>query len=372
MMNIAPGAHAPHLSIDTTALVANWRLLAARATPAACAAVVKADAYGIGIEVAVPALAAAGCQVFFVAHAGEGLRVRALARDAVVYVLNGLPPGSAPALLAAGLRPVLGSAEEVAEWRSHGQGAPCALHVDTGMNRLGLPEATLLQLVAEASAHLGVALLMTHLVAAEEPCNPLNASQASRFARCRDVWEARFGKQPGAAAHSLLNSSGLFLPGLPRHDLARPGYALYGGNPVPGQPNPMRPVVRLSATILQVRQLRAGETVGYNGIWVAPAESRIATVSLGYADGWLRGQSRGNDAPGPHAMVRGHPCPLVGRVSMDLITLDVTALGDSVRRGDEAVFLGDGIGVDDVGGWAGTNGYEILTSLGRRHAREVL
>jgi alanine racemase len=346
------------LTLDLGALVENWRALRARAGGAECAAVVKADAYGIGIEPAVRALARAGCRTFFVALVAEGARVRSACPDATVYVLNGLPPGTGAGFRDLGLRPVLGSAEEIAEW---GEG-PAALHVDTGMNRLGLrPE--------EVSAlPFRPTLLMTHFVAAEEPDNPLNRRQVEVFAQVRRAFPA--------VPASLANSSGIFLD-VPA-DLVRPGYALYGGNPTPDRPNPMRPVVRLEARVIQVRGAPAGETVGYNAQWTAARPARLATVSVGYADGYPRSASATDrkareGTPFGAAIVAGRRCPFAGRVSMDLIAVDVTGLPEgAVRRGDLVTLIGNDLDIDEVARRAGTIGYEILTSLGRRHARKYV
>ena len=365
----APGDGAGLLTIDLAALAANWRRLAAEAGGAECAAVVKADAYGVGLARAAPALARAGARTFFVAHLAEGRRLRAALPEAVIYVLNGLPPGAAPAFAAQNLRPVLGSPDEVAEWagfaRERSRASPAALHVDTGMNRLGLRPDEAGALAAAGPPGFEVALVMSHLVAAEEPAHPLNARQVAAM-------RALGGLFPGAP-RSLANSSGLFLPARPHFDLVRPGYALYGGNPVPGRPNPMRDVVRLEAPVVQVRRVEDGETVGYGGRWTARGRRRVAILALGYADGLFRAASGTDAAAGAEAVVAGRRCPVAGRVSMDLVALDVTALPEgTVRRGDRATILGQGIGVDDLGLRAGTIGYEVLTNLGKRFSRAYL
>ncbi|WP_188610549.1 alanine racemase [Chelatococcus reniformis] len=362
------------LTIDLDALAANWRALAARAAEAECAAVVKADAYGIGIEPAVAALARAGCQTFFVAHPGEGVRARAVAPGATVYVLNGLPPGAAGAFVSAGLRPVLGAPAEVDEWcefaATRGGPLPAAVHIDTGMNRLGLTlaEARVLAARRTEGPFFQIALVMSHLVAAEEADRPINRLQIERFAAVR----ALFPRVPA----SLCNSSGLFLPQSPCLDLVRPGYALYGGNPTPGQPNPMRPVIGLAARVIQVREAAAGDTVGYNGRWAARAGCRIATISCGYADGIPRAASGTDGRPaglGGVALVNGQPCPFAGVISMDLITVDVTDTPPgAVKVGDRVTLIGGPLDLETVAARAGTIGYEILTSLGRRYARRYL
>ncbi len=318
---------------------------------------VKADAYGCGLAAVASALWRAGCRTVFVAHLAEAETARLVLPEAAIYVLNGLEPGSAGTYAERNLRPVLGSSEELSEWAAFGRGAlPAALHVDTGMNRLGLSVPDALALAGDPRiAAAGIDLVMSHLVSAELPGEAVNARQIADFARVRAAF-------PGIPA-SLANSSGVFLGAGAHHDLLRPGYALFGGNPTPGGPNPMRPVVRLEAAILQVRDVAAGDRVGYNGRWTAPGPRRLATLSLGYADGYPRAASgRG------HALVGGVPCPMLGLVSMDLIVLDVTE-APAAKRGDAAVLIGDALDLDTVGRTAGTIGYEILTGLGSRYVR---
>jgi alanine racemase len=360
------------LTIDLGALASNWRLLRERALGAHCAAVVKADAYGLGIEHAVPALLPAGCSTFFVAHLSEALRIRALSSDATIYVLNGLFPGTAATYASGALRPVLGSGEEIEEWaafcRAQSIAGPAAIHVDTGMNRLGLSVQEGLSLAGDPRLRLfEPALLMSHFAGSEEPGSPVTARQIEAFDTVRRTL-------PGVPA-SLANSSGIFLPSAPHYDLVRPGYALYGGNPTPERSNPMRAVVRLEGRVIQLRWLQDGDPIGYNGLWTARGRRRIATVSIGYADGYPRTASSTDakiaaSTPVGEAIVAGRRCAFAGRVSMDLIMIDVTDLPeDTPRRGDSVVFLGDDLTLDEVGGRAGTIGYEVLTSLGRRYAR---
>ena len=362
------------LTIDLDALGANWRLLAARAAPAECGAAVKADAYGCGIEAAVPALARAGCRTFFVAHLSEGRRARAALTKSGhagrIFVLNGFHPdaSSVSDYREHGLDAVIGSAEELAAWQNaragwSGDDRPvCALHVDTGMNRLGFPVDDARRLSRSSLDGAGIAFVMSHLVSAEDPEDPINARQFALFDQARD------GALGGFPA-SLSNSSGLFLPQAPVYDLVRPGYALYGGNPTPGRPNPMRAVVSLQARILQLRDVPAGATAGYNGRWAATRPSRLATIGLGYADGIPIGGS-GIDGRGASVVVDGIPCPLVGRISMDLTIADVTDVpADQVRPDAMVEWLGPEIGVDALARTCGTIGYEILVNLGRRHRR---
>jgi alanine racemase len=355
------------LTVDLAAIVANWRLLRDRAAPADCAAVVKADAYGLGAAQVAPALAAAGCRRFFVAHLGEGAAIRPLLpTDAAVFVLNGLPPGAEADCAGLGLTPVLNSLPQVAAWGALaarlGRRLPAALQVDSGMARLGLSAEEVARLALDRRLLDGieVALVMSHLACADEPDHPANDAQRARF-------EAARALLPAAPA-SLANSSGLFLGRAHLFDLGRPGAALYGVNPTPGRANPMRAVVRLEVRVIQTRAVQAGEAVGYGWSWRAPAATRIATVSVGYADGWLRSLSnRGTAWLGDVAL------PFAGRVSMDSVTLDAGAAPeDALGPGATVELLGERQDVDAVAASAGTIGYEILTSLGARYARRYL
>ena len=360
------------LTIDLGALARNWRALHDRAGGAECAAVVKADAYGIGLEPAVRALRQAGCRTFFVAQLGEAVRARDACGDAAIYVLNGLLPGTAPAYPGLSLSPVLGSRDEVEEWAAFGRAAgrrlPAALHFDTGMNRLGLPAADAAEIASAGLLDdIEAALVMSHFVSSEEPGNPLNARQIGAFEAVRQA----FANVPA----SLCNSSGIFLPQNPHYDLVRPGYALYGGNPTPSRESPMSEVVRLEGRIVQLRSAAEGDTVGYNAQWTVRGPRRLATISVGYADGYPRAASAtdtktANGAPAGEAIVAGRRCPFAGRVSMDLIVVDVTEVPEgAVKRGDLVTLIGDELTLDEVARRAGTIGYEILTGLGRRYAR---
>ncbi len=344
------------LVIDRGAVVANWQALRRGPT----AAVVKADAYGLGAGAIVPALYAAGCRHYFTAHPAEALAISGQVRGAMLAVLNGLWPGLERDFAGNDLTPVLNSLDDIDRWRTHAKAAeralPAILQVDTGMSRLGLDARELDLLVADPARLRGIDLryIMTHLVSAECPADPVNQRQLERFA-------AACARLP-SAPRSLANSSGLFLGPAFASDLARPGAALYGVNPTPGQPNPQRAVVQLRARVVQVRDIPAGETVGYNAQWTAARPSRIATISVGYADGYLRSLS--NQAV---AFFDGQPVPLVGRVSMDLTTFDATDT-PGLQPGCWLDLLGPG-GVDALADAAGTNGYEVLTSLGSRYPR---
>lgn len=351
------------LTIDLGALAANWRALRQRAAPAHCAAVIKADGYGCGIAEVAGALSKAGCATFFVANLAEARRVRAAAAASTIYVLTFLP-GTAEAYAEANLRPVLGSAVEFEEWRAFraasGWRGDAAVHFDTGMNRLGFPHEEAAQIAGGLGRDHGVALVMSHFACSEEE-HPLNAIQMERFRAVRSHF-------PGIAG-SLANSSGIFLGREAHHDLVRPGVALYGANPTPGKPNPMQTVVALQGRIVQLREVEQGATVGYSATWTAKRPTRLAVVSVGYADGFLRAASASDKKPGAEAIVAGQRCPIAGRVSMDLIAIDVTDVPSPPTRGDLVTLLGKEIGVDDLAGRAGTIGYEVLTSLGRRYRR---
>ena len=355
------------LTIDLAALQKNWQRLGQEAVAAECAAVVKADGYGCGIEEVGEALAKTGCKTFFVADLPEARRLRAVVPAAAIYVLNGALPGSGPTFAEVNARPVIGSLVELAEWDRFVAGSKwaggAAIHVDTGMNRLGMTVEELVALAPRLQKeNHGFTLLMSHLACAETPSHPLNHKQISLFREIR----VQFRGLPA----SLANSSGIFLGDGAHCDLVRPGVALFGVNPTPGKPNPMLPVVGLQARIIQVRTVAKGDTVGYGGAWTAKRASRIAIIALGYADGYPRAASTADGASGGQAIVAGRRCPLAGRISMDLMAIDITGLpnGDA-RRGEYAMLIGGDISVDDVAAFAGTIGYEVLTRLGRRYHR---
>jgi alanine racemase len=360
------------LTVDTGALVDNWRQLAAMGGGVACGAVVKADAYGLGQAPVMNALREAGCQTFFVANLAEGENARRLAPDAAIYVLDGVAPGCAARLAQAALRPVLGAFEELDEWiaqaRASGVSLPAALHFDTGMNRLGFPRAVapaVAARIAECAALVRPALVMSHFVSSQLSDAPINDGQIADFQVVRGFF-------PGVPA-SMANSSGIFLPQRPYFDLLRPGYALYGGDPTLGSNNPMRPVAGLRVRILATREVAPGETAGYDATWTARRPSRLATIGAGYADGVPVSASASAHKAAGEAMVGGVRCPFVGRVSMDYIILDVTeAPPQAAQRGEWVNILDDAISVDDLARHAGVIGYEILTRLGRRYARRYI
>ncbi|MCB1956106.1 MAG: alanine racemase [Rhodocyclaceae bacterium] len=352
------------LCIDLDAVCDNWRLLRARVGGANCAAVVKADAYGLGAERVAPALQAAGCRHFFVAHLGEGLRLReVLGGGAQIFVLHGVHPGAEAECAGGHLTPVLNSLAQVAAWQGTaaraGRALPAVLQVDTGMARLGMEadEWALLAATPGRLAGINVRFMMSHLVSAEDPADPTSGRQLARFQTLRE-------RMPGLGA-SLANSSGIFLGPDYHFDLVRPGAALYGLAPVRGQANPMRPVIRLQGQVLQIRSIAAGTPVGYSHTWVATRESRIATVAVGYADGYLR--SLGNRG---RVSFEGQQLPVVGTVSMDTITVDATEVPRERLGEGSLIDLADPENdADAIADRASTIGYEILTGLGRRYAR---
>jgi len=362
-----PAASIGTLSVDLDALIANWRRLEKTAIPAECAGVVKADAYGCGAGPVTRALAAAGCKTFFVATLDEARAVRAAAPAAALYVLNGLFPNCGDGFAALDAQPVIGSLDELAEWdvfcRRAGWKGGAAIHIDTGMSRLGLSIAEAQGIVPRINAgDHGITLVMSHLACAELLNHPLNARQVGAFREIASLFS-------GVPA-SLAASSGIYLGSHFAFDMVRPGAALYGVNPTPEADNPMQPVVKLQARILQVREVERGETVGYGATWTARRPSKLAVISAGYADGYFRAAGGSDGTRGADVIIAGERCPVAGRISMDLLTVDITELPPhAARRGQMATLLGDGITVDELGHHFGTIGYEVLTSLGARYQR---
>jgi alanine racemase len=369
---LPPGATGV-ITVDLGAIQNNWGALAELVRPAECGAVVKADAYGLGAAEVIPALVRAGCRTFFVATPEEARAARALAPDVSLFVLDGLFPGAAPLLLASEATPVLSHLGEVEEWAAesarHGKPVSAALQIDSGLNRLGLSEEDVKSLAARSDllASLDLRLIMSHLACADDPAHAHNEMQRATFDRLRALL-------PPAPA-SLAASDGLMLGGAYHYDLVRPGYALYGGQASQAGPAPVVPVVRVATRVVQVRDVAEGETVGYSATWRAKRQSRIAVVAAGYADGFARALSRASGENGVSVEVGGRLAPIVGRVSMDLITVDVTDVEGQVARGDLVGLIGPGLTIEGMGRAAGTIGYEVLTRLGprfvRRYTREV-
>ena len=355
------------LTVDLDAIVANWRKLEKAAVPAECAAVIKADAYGCGVDPVARALAAAGCKTFFLATVDEARAARAAVPSATLYALDGIFQNCGDAFAKTDCKPVIGDLNELAEWdvfcRRSGWNGGAAIHIDTGMNRLGLTSAEAQGIIPRINAgDHGIKLVMSHLACAESLNHPLNARQLATFREIASVFS-------GVPA-SLSNSSGIYLGPQFQFDLVRPGAALYGVNPTPEADNPMQPVVDLKARIVQMRNVERGESVGYGAIWTARRPTKLAIVSAGYADGYFRAAGGGDGTRSAEVIVAGKRCPVAGRISMDLMAIDVTDLEkNAARRGHMVTLIGEGITVDELAHHFGTIGYEVLTSLGPRYAR---
>lgn len=360
------------LTVDLDAIVGNWKKLAAKSDHGQCAAVVKADAYGLGAERVGKALYAAGCRDFFTATISEGIFMRKVAKDARIYIFNGFNPAAESDYRRHHLTPVINSPIGIADWLSKPRRTMrCGLHIDTGMNCLGLTAEEFLTLANEPRAlrQLNPELVISHFACADEPDHPLNATQIKAF-------RERSALFPDARK-SLANSAGIFLGGQTNFDLLRPGISLYGGDAVNNVKNPMKPVVRLEGRILQIKQAKKGETVGYGAPEKLKRDTTVAVIGIGYADGFHRQASGAGTlfrnktmSPGGMAMIGKHKVPILGRVSMDLMTVDVTDIpARTLARTEWIDLINKDIRVDDLAAAAGTIGYEILTSLGRRYER---
>lgn len=367
------------LTVDLDALVENYRLLQRRAAPARAAGVVKANAYGLGAARVGKALWNAGCRTLFVALPQEGIELRAALPEAEIYVLNGtFGPEAAPAFAAHRLMPVIGSQADISCWEAFGWNEgetprPCAIHVDTGMNRLGLTPDEALAFAADnaLTGALTPRLVMSHLACGDDAEHPLNRRQLESFQAVRAAFQG--------IESSLSNSAGIFLGPEFHFNVVRPGIALYGGQPCNGVDNPMQAVATLEARVVQVRRGRSGDTASYGAHGRLDRDSVIAVVSTGYADGYHRASSfagvplRGASPAGGYGFVHGRRVPVLGRVTMDLTLFDVTDLGpDGVAIGDWIELFGPNIPVDEAASAAGTISYEMLTSLGRRYHRRYV
>ncbi len=370
--NPFPGAE---LEIDLDAVQRNYRKFCDALDGAECGATVKADAYGLGMAEVAPVLWQAGCRTFFVAMPDEGVALRTLLPDATIYVFNGAPAESEYRFAEHRLIPVLNSLSAISAWATFaramgGTPAPAALHFDSGMNRLGLSQAEVETLITEpARAGFEIPCVMSHLASADTPESPMTLAQRDRFAGAAEAFiaarqDAGFGDERPRL--SLSNSAGVLTDNSLHFDLARPGIGLYGGNPFAEGPNPMYNVIRLRGRILQIREIAPPDTVGYGATHAATGPSRIATVDVGYGDGYLRafGEGRG------HGVINGQTVPVVGRVSMDSHALDITALDlDACAVGTMVDLLGGPVPLDDAIKATGLSGYELLTLLGRRYNR---
>lgn len=356
------------LTIDLEAFADNWRALRDKLHEAnnksECGAVIKADAYGITIEKAVETLSKAGCQTYFVATPEEGIAVRNLDAKAAIYILNGLISDSSNYYINNDLRPIINSLSEIKEWAENGNGNPAALHIDTGMNRLGLREEEARELAENKTlvGNLNLSLLMSHLVCGDTPRSLMNGCQLTSFQEICSLFPN--------VRRSLCNSAGIFHGSAFHMDLARPGIALYGGAALKDHAtdNPMRPVVKAEGRILQIREVKEFESVGYGAAEVVEGDRIIATVAAGYADGYMRRSGSSTKEKGAYAFIHGQRVPLVGRVSMDLIAIDVSDVADA-KRGDYVELFGPNISISELARHAGTIDYEFFTGLGKRYAR---
>lgn len=335
------------LLIDTEALAANWRWLARKAGQAECGAAVKANAYGLGASVVVRRLIREGCRDFFVSSWLEAAALGPLPNEVRVSVLHGVQASDMKLAMQVNARPVLCSPDQVARWR--GVDRVCDVMVDTGMNRLGLSPA---QAAGGLLEGLRLDTLHSHLSCADEPAHPLNRQQRSLF--------AGLVAQVAPRRSALSNTAGLCLGADYAFDLARPGLGLYGGIPHPALRGVLSPVVHVQGRVVQIREVLAGEAVGYNATFIAATKRRIAILNLGYADGLPRAI-----APVAKAQVRGLECDIIGRISMDLTAVDVTEQ-QTVAEGDWVTIAFDLAAAAEV---CGRSQYELLVGLGPRFAR---
>ena len=356
------------LSINLDALKKNYQTLRTLAGSAQCAGVVKADAYGLGVEPVSRALWDAGCRVYFVAILSEAEVLRKLLPDAEIYVLNGLIKGSAPEYARLNLTPVLASMEEIDEWsqfcRDKNSRLPAAVHVDTGINRLGMEYGDAVQCFQSGATFqdFNLSMVMSHLACADEPAHALNQQQVKKFKALRSLTPD--------VTFSLANSAGIISTPDAHFDLVRPGIALYGGNPVAGASTVIKPVATLKAAVLQVRNVAAGQSVGYGATFTCQRASKVAILGLGYADGFFRNLSGTNAKIRARVYIDGHFAPVIGRVSMDMIGVDVTGLPAScVARAQMVEIFGENISLDGVAQAGKTLSYEVLTRLGNRFDR---
>jgi alanine racemase len=347
------------ITIDLSALAANYVQLVGRAGRAEVAAVVKANAYGLGIAPVAARLVDEGCRTFFVGTLAEGIELRSLQSTPRIYVLNELPADSMSLFARHNLLPVLNTFADAHSWARKAGGAPAALQIDTGMTRAGVSAAEFQDLCRDPTlrSSLNLVLLLSHLACADEPARSMNDAQLERFERLRRQW-------PGIP-WSLANSAGIFLGTRFHGDVVRPGIALYGGRPFATGQNPMAEVVRVEGQVLQLREVREQLSVGYGATRQLSPPARIATVDVGYADGYPRALGSCG-----YAARAGQRMPLVGRVSMDLLTLEVSAASHvELAVGDHVELIGGGAALEEVAALAGTVNYELLTSLSRRAQR---
>lgn len=350
------------LTVDLSAIADNYRLLKKQLKNAECACVVKSNAYGLGVEEVAKTLLRAGAGKFFVATIDEAVNLRQILQSKDIYIFHGFLKGQESALIENRLVPVLNSIEQVINWADYSKKTnlkmPCIIHIDTGMNRLGLSNNELDEFIEKnLQDYLDIKYIMSHLACADVKDHPLNKKQLDEI--------SRISKCFSGIPISFSNSFGVFLGKNYHFDLARPGMALYGLNPTPDRENPMKTTAFLSSKIIQIREIDTPSCVGYGATCELPAGARVATLPVGYADGYLR--SLGNSA---FCYFKKHKLPVVGRVSMDLIMVDISNVPNGqINVGDEIEIMGKNISADDLAKTAGTIGYEILTRLGARYKR---
>jgi alanine racemase len=369
--------HAPlRLSIDLEALSSNWQAMAKRSGKARAGAVVKADAYGLGIEDCGTTLYHAGARDFFVATVAEGVTLRPHAPEARIFVLSGIWPGQEQQVIDHDLVPVIASEEQLSFWMAtmaQSGDHPFALHVDTGFNRLGLPLDDALYLATDVTRPISFnpVLVLSHLACADAPDNGMNKQQLAAFHQVAQAYD-------GVEA-SLSASAGIHLGADYHFDLTRPGISLYGGEATNGITNPMQPVATAEARIIQIRDAIPGQSVGYGASFTVSRPTRLAIAAVGYADGYHRSLSGSGIAlrdmgnGGAYGVVNGFKVPVVGRVTMDMTIFDVTDIPQKqIKSGDYIELFGKSVALDDVARAGGTIGYELLTGLGLRYERRYL
>ncbi|MFT6557785.1 alanine racemase [Sneathiella sp.] len=358
-----------YLTVDLGALQENYRILSSQSEVAECAAVVKADAYGLGLKEVSLSLDAAGCRKFFVALPSEAVRLRKYLPAAEIFVLGGLFDGAENIYIDERITPVLNCLDEIKRWskatEEHGP-LSAMIHLDTGITRLGLLQSDIEEL--NSNPHwldgLEIRYIISHLACADTPEHPHNDFQLSELHRLRALLPPALHDVPV----SFTNSCGIFLGPDFQFDLLRPGIALYGGNPVPGQKNPMKQVIHLQGKVLQVHDVDSKNAVGYGATWRCKENARVATVSVGYADGYFRALGDVGECA-----IENNKVSVIGRVSMDMISIDVTGLSeDKCQRGTLVSLIGGAIDLDELATQAGTISYELLTALGHRSHRRYI
>ncbi len=350
------------LTINLAAIAENYNILKSNCSKnCLVSSVVKANAYGLGVDAVASRLAKEGCNIFFVANLDEAVELRGILTEAQIFVLHGLTEGQEEAFVNYEIIPVLNSSYQVDLWKQYSiikqKKLSCALHFDTGMNRLGLRFSNYLEVGKDFSDYFDIKYIMSHLACADDKSHQLNREQLNEYQAIKSHFKG--------IKLSIANSSAIFLGEDYHFDMVRPGIALYGGNPAPYIANPMKNVINLTSKILQIEQVDRASTIGYGASHKLKLGMKIATIAAGYADGYLRSLSNVGICA-----VGGVIVPVIGRVSMDIVTLDVTNVPDPhLKIGAEVELIGDNIPVDIIAGKAGTIAYEILTSLGSRYKK---